>query len=358
MLTVKPTSPSSKDPGPSIPSSDMSDVIFMDEPPIPQEPIPTPEEYKIAKRTQGGSVISDDKSTEETTVSGDLDSKDISDDGNEDQVKESITENVLDDNNVDQEIEPIIDTDESINIPEQSLEEPNLKENNSTNHLENIATLLQENNKKTSIENDPTKPQSEKIVSQKHRPVESYHAATLQEDDVPEKKPEVVIQEKKKTTLKDLKQGFANFIHNGNASEKTSISKSSTLGNSLFFSSDGNADQDDIAGLKIVSYNRQAGQMYQSACYELHDLLRPILMRDGMPLKDSRAIVSIDRSGKITCTLDQSCGNSTIDNLHIQLIESIGSFPPIPKFIEAPHRICAYIPFEGMKMMPQRPRNY
>ena len=147
----------------------------------------------------------------------------------------------------------------------------------------------------------------------------------------------------------DIQKGFAQFIQN-NQVATPAPSTASTLGNSLYFSSTGNADKDDISGLKFASYMNQAGKMYQSGFSEYSDFITQILHKEGIPSENNQIAITIDRSGKvISCTTILSCGHPVIDNYHLKMIQSIGSFPPVPKYIETPLQVHAQIPFRSIK---------
>ena len=153
-----------------------------------------------------------------------------------------------------------------------------------------------------------------KIVSKKHRPaekakkdsVEIQFAATADE---PKK------NKKKKFSLQDLKKGFMEHIRSGNDS----------------FSREGNSSVDDAESLKRLSYVRQIGHMYQDAeknCKKVH-----VLEKDH--LKESRVCAVIDRSGKmVEIFIIKSSGNPLLDKYHLELVQSIGMLPPIPKYIK------------------------
>ena len=70
--------------------------------------------------------------------------------------------------------------------------------------------------------------------------------------------------------------------------------------------------------------------------------ITPKLIYQTQPTSSSIALVTINRSGNIDqCRILTSCGIDSIDKQHIKIIESIGSFPPIPKYIEAPLEVTA-----------------
>ena len=74
--------------------------------------------------------------------------------------------------------------------------------------------------------------------------------------------------------------------------------------------------------------------------------IAPKLINMTQPTNDSTALITINRSGAIdSCQILTSCGINKLDEHHIKLIESIGTFPPIPKYIEAPLQIPATLHF-------------
>ncbi len=195
---------------------------------------------------------------------------------------------------------------------------------------------------------EPTEelPQSllQKVVSKKHRPADlgSENLSKIQlSKEIQETAPS-----KKKMSLMDIQKGFSQFIKNS-STKQIATPTSSTLGNSLYFSSTGNAQKDDELGLKLASYLNQTGKMYDSACSLYSDIIIKLLRQQGFPSENNVINIKIERSGKITeIKTIQSCGNQIIDHYHVKVIESIGNLPPVPKYIETPLYVGAQLTFK------------
>ena len=196
----------------------------------------------------------------------------------------------------------------------------------------------------SSLSEEAPQLEAQKIISKKHRPAdigpENISKVQLskqtQENNIP----------KKKMSLLDIQTGFNQFIKNSSTRE-IATPTSSVLGNSLYFSSTGNAQKDDELGLKLASYLNQTGRMYDSACSLYSNFIIKLLRQNGLPAENNTVQITIERSGKISAIKTiQSCGNEAIDNYHIKIVEAIGDLPPIPKYIEAPLCVGARFTFK------------
>ncbi|MBP9843765.1 TonB C-terminal domain-containing protein [Candidatus Babeliales bacterium] len=384
MLTIKPTTSPSKDPDPARALYDTTQVLFIQDEPQPIIPPDEPkqQDFQMAKREQGGSIALQHSQMNPKDAQQDIPTPALSDDykkaiQNQTYIKDQDDEggvNILEDVMIDQEEQlekQILSTQED---RAQMIEEQTTFEHTSPIELpqdfqtktkqltlgERLQTIIQEKMQKTteSSSDKPThlekeeslQPNLQKVVSKKHRPADlgQENLSKVQLSKPAQDTP----TQKKKLSLQDIQSGFSQFIRNGNTVQQTSIPTASALGNSLFFSTDGNSDKDDIAGLKKASYMHQIGQMYHNAGHEFIDAISNIVNREGLPGKNNYVTLTIERSGKISAITAQSCGNQAIDHYHLKAIDAIGTFPPIPKYIDAPMHVTAQIPFEKMKFTP------
>lgn len=385
MLSVKPATSPSKDPDPASGNLDTPHVIFVQDQPDPI--IPVEPDYKLASRIQGGQLGMQDNQAEQKEPQLDIPAPSLSDDykkglqnqtNHQDQDSDGQV-NISPDAIIDEQIQPKEQTSRLTtekaqkseqNKPEalknHSVEDATPTEQIKTNSINALTTLIQEKmNKQESSDlatlhkplhqHDIDQLQAQKIISKKHRPAE-IGLENLSKVQLT-KTTQDTGNQKNKMSLMDIQKGFTQFIQN-NQVATPAPSTSSTLGNSLYFSSTGNADKDDISGLKFASYMNQAGKMYQSAFSEYSDFITQILHKEGIPSENNQIAITIDRSGKvISCTTVLSCGHAVIDNYHLKMIQSIGSFPPVPKYIETPLQVHAQIPFRSIKSTSVR-RSY
>lgn len=354
MLSIKPTT-SSKDPDPAHANFESTQILFVQDEPeiIPQQDEPIEQNIQIAKRDQGGSValqqnqINPQDALQDipTPALSDIYKKGLNNQTNiTDQDDQGIV-NILEDAIIDQieQLEEIQETTDK-NL-KQNIESP---ENNNAADFKNIKDLekkepkpaeilqsiIHEKMNKISEKNHEAKQfqkeklvqeQTQKIISKKHRPADIGQenlskiqlSKPIQDTNIP----------KKKISLQDIQTGFSQFIKHGNEE---------------YFSSTGNSEHDDIKGLKLASYMRQIGKMYHQA----HDIAtKPILTGKNSPNADSVILITIYRSGNFDYALTASCGIDQIDKFHMDYVKSIGTFPPVPKFIDAPLQIPASLIF-------------
>ena len=401
MLTIKPTTSTSTDPDPASGIYD-TQVIFMQEPsesanltldkPEPEEA--KQPEYKIATRIQGGVTGSQQDSTEQSSViKSTADTKEAQFDkpeaalsdvykkgmrnqaNTEDQVHDGVVD-VLQDATIgleEQRERQVLPQAEGVAMPVTTSQAEQLRADTTNelkalvkaqdkkfNSAEILKVVISENIERQAINQldqdsdrrlekfDSTKeslqPLAQKIISKKHRPADTglENISKVQLS----KETQEITPAKKKMSLMDIKQGFSQFIKNS-STKQIATPTSSTLGNSLFFSSTGNAQKDDELGLKLASYMHQIGKMYDSAGSLYSDLIVKLLRKNGYPSENNRINIKIERSGKISeIRTIQSCGNQAIDNYHVKIIESIGDLPPVPKYIETPLCVGAQFTFK------------
>lgn len=350
MLAVK-NSSTKNEPDPAGNNNPPAKIIFMDVPEEPTQPETAEQEkkvdpnYQLSQRIQGGLVGFQQDTAE---------NKDPLDTLQEPAPEKTSLTTKTSDTSTDQ-TEALSTINKSMNYQkdeQQSLLQTTATDFDNNNHQKlpkktlppltqpHVSPLLPDDNK--SVLSQPIA----KINSVKHRPLEQEpYQPQLQESvvEIP------LVPQKTKLSLVDIQKGFAQFMQN-HQSPTPAPSTATTLGNSLYFSAVGTSDKDDIAGLKFASYMNQAGKMYQSCGGEYVDLINTIINREGVPSKNNQIAITIDRSGKlISCITTLSCGNPIIDGYHIKMVESIGDFPPIPKYIQAPLQVYAHIPFEQIK---------
>lgn len=362
MISIKPATLANAEPDPASGNHDTTQVIFVQDQPTKDEPEQS--HYKIAARTQGGTVSLETSSTEQKEASFDVPEPSLSDDykksmHNTTNIQDQEADgdvNIAPDAAIDttkQELQQVLErADQNITSKQASehliIADDQLKKFMHTqekriNSIESLQALIQQK----AIE--PLQSEAQKVISKKHRPADlgpenssKVQLSVQKQDNNP----------KKKMSLQDLQQGFSQFIKNNHA-QPIAKPTSSTLGNSLYFSATGNAQQDDAQGLKFASYMNQAGKMYQSSGMEFVEAITKIIQKEGLPTANNQILITIERSGKVSsCIITSSCGNPVIDNYHIKMIESIGSFPPIPKYINAPLQVSAQFPFQSMRLMP------
>ena len=388
MLSIKPATSPSKDPDPASRNFDASQVIFVQDEPEPAAPEPQQPDYKIAARTQGGQIGMQDNAAEQKEAQLDIPAPSLSEDykkglhnqtDNKDQDTNgqvNISPNAI----IDEEIQPkeqvsvakALDIQAPVEKKQSQTDAPDTIKNITQAQETRIASgdalkaIIQEKMNKQDATNLPVidkslpqhdidQLQAQKIISKKHRPAElgSENLSKIQLS----KQTQDTGSQKNKMSLMDIQKGFSQFIQS-NQFATPAPATSSMLGNSLYFSSTGNADKDDISGLKFASYMNQAGKMYQSSVSEYVDKITEILQKEGIPSENNQIAITIDRSGKvISCVTTLSCGHAVLDNYHIKMVQSIGSFPPIPKYIETPLTVHAQIPFKNIKTSSVR-RSY
>lgn len=383
MLTIKPTTSSSAEPDPAGHKYDTTQIIFVqDEPEIP-EPTP-PQMAQLAERIQGGQVSSMDQGS--ATPQQDMPEAALSDNykkgmrnqteiadqeehGQVDIIKDAIIaheeqrkQKVLPPAQAQQthaktaEKESVSAAPNDLKVSDQ-LEQQRIKSAEIlqtifsdlatpaiTKSIADLRANNEQNNtsNKPSLLNEPIQTQTQKVVSKKHRPAE---IGTENLSKVQLSKPtQPTIAQKNKLSLQDIQNGFAQFIKNS-PTRQLATPTSSTFGNSLYFSSTGNAQKDDEMGLKYASYMNQTGKIYNVAFSEYSDFIKNSMIKEGLPSSNSYVQITIERSGKVQAHIAQSCGNPTIDHYHLKVIEAMGLLPPIPKYLEAPITVTAQLRF-------------
>jgi outer membrane biosynthesis protein TonB len=368
MLSIKPATSPSKDPDPASNDIDAAHVIFMQDKPDPI--VPQPQDYKIAARTQGGQIGMQQNQSEQKEAQLDIPAPALSDAYKKDLYNQTNQKDQDDNGQVNIAEHAVIDEHAQPEKAQETKVDPvknNVQDQEKiTTPADTLKAIIQEKMNKSEqssltknynqpSDHDIEQLQMQKVVSKKHRPAEigSENLSKVQLT----KQTQDTGSQKNKMSLMDIQKGFSQFIQNNHVATPAP-STASTLGNSLYFSSTGNSDKDDISGLKFASYMNQAGKMYQSSFSEYSDFITQILMKEGIPSENNQIAIVIDRSGKvISCTTTLSCGHPVIDNYHLKMIQSIGSFPPIPKYIEAPLQVHAQIPFRNIKAGSMR-RSY
>jgi len=380
MLTIKPTTSPSSDPDPASLNNNSTQVIFIQDEPqptqlTPDEPQPQLQP-QIATRIQGGQVANMQQGQTEPKQS----QQDTPEPALSDEYKKGMhNQTKIEDQDVDGGVNILED---AIIASEEQREKqviPPTPTASQTKQLENlisaapndIKTIMKSDDKsapaaeilktiisefthqaideKEKSQNNPEPKENiqrevQKIVSHKHRPADigSENVSKVQLS----KQTEKIESKKNKLSLLDLQSGFNQFIKNSSTRE-IATPTASVLGNSLYFSSTGNAQKDDELGLKLASYLNQTGKMYDSACSLYSTFIVKLLRQQGLPADNNTIQITIERSGKISgITTVQSCGNEAIDNYHIKIVEAIGDLPPIPKYIEAPLCIGARFTFK------------
>ncbi|MGZ6254823.1 MAG: hypothetical protein ACXWL5_02465 [Candidatus Chromulinivorax sp.] len=337
MLTIKPSiTDNTKEPDPASNGLQDTQILFMQEPAVKED------DYKLATREQGGAVLQDMPikidTAQEKPAEFDVPEVALSDAYKKD-IKNKTVEK-------EQSPEGIVNIPANAEVANEN--EDTKQPSTLPKAAEILKTVIEQKIAQKSIVSMPEnkdvqekienaketaqaiQAQVQKVVSKKHRPAD-VGDENLSKIQLTKEKSQLQQPAKKKISLMDLQQGFSNFLKNGNEA---------------YFSAQGNAQEDDMQGLKRASYNRQLGQMYQSA----HNMAQaPIYnLQQEQPTGNSIVMITIERSGKISdCTILQSCGINSIDRHHIKVIESIGSFPPIPKYIQAPLQVTATLYFHG-----------
>lgn len=354
MLSIKSSPP--QDPDPASQTLDTPQILFLEEEPevVPQ----LLQQHQIASRIQGGppspaqaeplkpadqdniSSKSPEQDVPEAALS-EMYSKALHNQTTEQDQSPDGTVNIdpaaiiADTIQPEQEKTPavkaIINTKDIIEtVMNQKPEELNQKIDQTAKTIlpeEILKTVITENKLRSMSDHDTTQPEQQKLISKKHRPAEvGLDNLSKIQLSKPAQEPTAI---KKKLSLQDLQQGFSQFMRNGNEQ---------------LFSTQGNSQIDDAEGLRRASYYRQLGSMYQNA-HAIAPALNQNLYADKTN-GDSVVQVTIERSGKISdCRIVSSCGIDSLDQYHIKIIESIGMFPPIPKYIEAPLQIGATLYF-------------
>lgn len=381
MLTIKPATSPSAEPDPAGPNYDSTQVLFMHDEPVATQPIPDEPKQaqpQIATRTQGGQVVSAQHSPADPKEAiKDVPAPALSDAYKKGMLNQTTIEDQGPDGLVDILEDAIIDQEEQ--REKQVTPAPAPKANN--NELETppvtapndfkpsmqsqeqriasadiLKAVISEKMQKTSelaqtiIDKTDTifseelpQHQIQKIISKKHRPADigTENLSKVQLS----KETQEITSPKKKLSLQDLQSGFSQFLKTGNEQ---------------YYSVQGNAQHDDAESLKRASYYRQLGQMYNNAHAIAPNLLHG--SQYDQPNNNSVVMITIDRSGKISnLATVTSSGVDVLDRHHMRIIESIGSFPPIPKYIEAPLQITATLRFMGDRsstgtFMPSRIR--
>jgi hypothetical protein len=375
MLIIKSTSSPAKEPDPSSKNYDETQIIFLqDEPPATKQNEPE-EEYKIATRVQGGQVTIQQDHTNQNEAQQDIPAPALSDNYKKGMENKTTIQDqdpdghvdILTDADIDLEeqrakqikpttkqsvqhkMEEEIQTEKNKLVLENTIKKMELSQEKKIAPAEILKAIIQEKMQKTQDSQAEKKVpqrddnyhvmsedthelaqlQPQKIISKKHRPAElgSENISKVQLS----KETQENIPAKKKISLQDIQQGFSQFIRNGNEE---------------YYSGQGNALHDDEQGLKRASYYRQLGQIYKNA-----HAIAPNLVHGNQfdqPTDNSLILITIERSGKISnCKFITSCGVERLDRHHMRIIESIGSFPPIPKYIEAPLQITATLYFRS-----------
>jgi hypothetical protein len=366
MLTIKPTTSSSADPDPASFNYDSTQLIFMQDEPVTAQPIPYEPKQpqpQIATRIQGGEIISAQHSpSDPKEAQKDIPAAALSDDYKkgmqnqtsiEDQGPDGTT-NILEDAIINQEeqLEKQVIPPTPI-VPEiTQREEPQIvaAPNDLRTFMESqekriasaeiLKAVIQEKMQKTSelaqtiinktdvsFNEEQPQPHIQKIISKKHRPADlgTENLSKVQLS----KQTQEIASPKKKLSLQDLQTGFSQFLKTGNEQ---------------YYSVQGNAQHDDAESLKRASYYRQLGQMYNNAHAIAPNLLHG--SQYDQPNDNSIIMITIERSGKISnLQMVTTSGVDVLDRHHMRIIESIGSFPPIPKYIEAPLQITATLRF-------------
>ena len=291
-------------------------IIFVQDQPDPVIPVPN-DDYQLKNRIQGEESGKDHISMEQTPPVYDVPEQALSDSykkgvknqTNQKDQDEQGTVNIQNNATVDQQVQ----TEQQILAydpqPESILQEK-IPVKSSPEKVE-----------------EPLQPLEQKIVTKLHKTAQ-LGTENLSKVQI-SKHQETTPPEKNKISLKDLQQGFSQFVQ---------------AGNEHYFSHQGNAQQDDAQGLKRASYYKQLGQMYKNAHAIAPHLLNPSQYQT--PSDNSVIAITIDRSGKIIhLQMVTTSGVDMLDRHHIKIIESIGSFPPVPKFIEAPLQVTATLRF-------------
>lgn len=343
MLTIKPTT-SSKDPDPASGNYDAAQVIFVQDQPAVQPDEPQQDEPQVATKVQGGVASPQQNPVDPKDAQQDIPTPALSDEYKKGMQNQTNVEDQGIEGNVDIPEDALIDHEEQRKkqvvppAPQTSqLQQPQVANQNTLKSFiesqeqriasaEMFKATIQKEMQKSSLprfNEELPQPEVQKIMSKKHRPadlgLENLSKVQLS------KPTQETTAPKKKMSLSDLQQGFSQFLQ---------------AGNEQYYSVKGNAQQDDAESLKRASYYRQLGLMYQNAHSMAPNLTNSLLHEK--PIDNSVVVVTIERSGKISnLQLITSCGIDQIDRHHIRVIESIGNFPPIPKYIEAPIQVTA-----------------
>lgn len=363
MLTIKPTTSSSTDPDPASLNYDATKILFVPDEQVETQTIPNEPQTQpqIATRVQGGQTIS----TQHTPADPKEAQQDIPEAALSDEYKKGMhNQTKIEDQDSDGSVnileDAIIDKEEQLEkqVVPPALIPPKIKQQEEPTIVaapNDIKTFIESQEKRVAsaeilktIISDFAKvaaekqespianlnsqellqSQVQKIVSKKHRPADigTENLSKVQLS----KETQNIASPKKKLSLQDLQTGFSQFLQ---------------MGNEQYYSVQGNAQHDDAESLKRASYYRQLGQMYNNA-HAIAPNLNPL--QYDKPNNNSIVMITIERSGKISnLNIITSCGVDSLDRHHTRIIESIGSFPPIPKYIEAPLQITATLRFIG-----------
>ncbi|MBV8660539.1 MAG: TonB C-terminal domain-containing protein [Candidatus Dependentiae bacterium] len=344
MLTIKPTT-SSKDPDPASGNYDGAQVIFVqDEPtihPIPDEP--KQPEMQVATRIQGGASPQQNPA-DQKEAQQDIPTPALSDEYKKGMQNQTNVEDQGIEGNVNIPEDAQIDLEEQREkqilqpAPQTSqLEQPQVATQNKLKSFiesqekriaaaETLKAVIQKETLQSPLlhpNEELPQPEVQKIASKKHRPAD-LGLENISKVQLSKPTQETTIP-KKKISLSDLQKGFSQFLQ---------------AGNEQYYSTQGNAEYDDAESLKRASYYRQIGLMYQNAHSMAPNLVSSL--QHERPINNSDVVVTIERSGKVSnIQMITSCGIDAIDKHHIRVIESIGNFPPVPKYIETPILITA-----------------
>lgn len=382
MLSTKSAHSPCKDPDPASMHSNEAQVIFMQDQPDPI--IPTQPDFKLATRIQGGQIgmQTEPAATKEAHI-------DIPEPALSEHYKKSIHNqthhqdqdhngqvDIPQDAQLDMKIQSITtptapDLIQTPTLPAQDIDhqdkaeyQENTRDQNiKINPADALKAIIQEKMSqqqalKQALTDESLPVHKQPESAQAYNTAKKHRIAEIGQENLSKVQLTKHIQDtgtgKNKISLMDIQKGFSQFVQNNQVTIPTP-STSSTLGNSLLFSSTGNSDKDDISGLRFASYMNQAGKMYNSAFSEYSDHILDILHKEGVPKENNQIMIAIDRSGKvISCTTLSHCGNPVLDNYHLKIIEAIGSFPPIPQYIPTPLQVHAHIPFKSINSQTLR----
>jgi len=353
MLTIKPTTSPTNDPDPASLNKETHIIFVQDEPATqstPQESTPSQLDYQIANRVQALVEGNSDQDTPPmATKTQEIKEHNLHQAPLSDSYKKGLINQTTMQEQDLQGTTDIIET--PLNQQEESQEALLISSSQDIQEKQNIIAeklqaILQEKMHKqaTFLNPELEQTQTQKIVSKKHRPADigQENISTIQ---LTKSTEPVAAATKKKLSLQDIQEGFSQFVKNGSTTpQQISSSAGSLLGNNLYCSIIGNSDKDDPNGLKVASYMSQIGKMYRSAGTATSMLSN--IQKHEKPNQDSVFGITIERSGKISdIVILQSCGVTSLDQYHKKIIEAIGDFPPIPKYIQAPLRVMTTLQF-------------
>lgn len=334
-----------------------AEVIFVTQETQPTKP--QPQNYNLAHRTQGGIVNMQPNSSEQKEAQPDIPEPALSKEYKTNTHNETVHKNQnangivnIDNNDTNEVVQEPVKAEPAFEKPtpvaaekpqpeptSAQIQETQPAQEKSSTKAQVLHAVLQEKELRKSVQQP---------IAAAHR-IADIGSQNLSKVQI-SKQTQDTGDKKSKLSLLDIQKGFSQFVQNQTVVTPPAPSTSNTFGNSLFFSSTGNSDTDDLAGLKFASYMNQAGKMYQVACSQFTDQMYSIMQREGVPAENNQIAIVIDRSGKIaSCTTVTSCGHAVLDNYHLKIIDAIGSFPPIPKYLDAPIIAHAQIPFKSIK---------